>query len=271
MKDIIHIGLVKETKNKEEVKKIMKRKEETKILNTLIAGVLGNFFLHFYNSIPSGVERQYKFRFIYLCCYLKHDDNRLVYKKDNGRYELIKEVELMQLLKLKSSEYYKTRKVLIENKLIKIDAENNIHINNNISIVGKVNKCNNNYTRTFKDGIKDLYENASIKEHKRLALFIELMPYIHYDYNIVCKNPNCELWENVDPFSIKELTELFNNYTNKNSTTFKKQLLNTFVGGNPIIAIVEKYNKKFLTINPAIYYNGNKLDTLESLIGIFKI
>ena len=52
-------------------------------------------------------------------------------KQSNGLYRLIKEYELMDLLKLNKTEYFKTKKELIQKDLIYIEKENkSIHINN---------------------------------------------------------------------------------------------------------------------------------------------
>jgi hypothetical protein len=259
------------TEQLEKNKKGMEIRKEITEFEQAIKETLGNFYFNFYNRISSEVERQYKFRFLYLCCFLKHDDNRLV-NKINNKYILIKEGELMKLLKLSEREYYRTRKALIDNKLITIDKDKNIHINSYISKVGAIPTRNKSeYTRVFKEGIKDLYNNCSVRDHKKVALFIELLPYIHFQYNIVCKNTTCELMEDIEPYTLKELTDKLKIYQNKNTTSLKKQLLNINIKNRKAMLMIEDYERKFFVVNPEIYYRGTNISSLNYLINLFKI
>lgn len=245
------------------------KKQKTEFEESLINS-LGHFYFNFYKRLPN-ISKQYIFRFIYLCTYLKYGDNRLMQRVKQNKYELIKVGNLMDLLQLGKTEYNKTKKELVNNNLITINEDDTISINSKISFIGKVDKHNKQgYTRVFKDAIQELYKNSTPREHKKLALFIELLPFIHYKYNIVCKNPRCELMEDVEPFSIQELKELTKTASN-NITRFKNQLLNIFVNKEKAIMIIEDYNKKFVVVNPRIYYKGNNIDDLTYLINLFKI
>ena len=75
-----------------------------------------------------------------LCCYMKFNDDKMVFKVNNNKYNHIKAIELNDLLKLKRAEYFNTKKALIENGLIKIDADKNIIINDRISFLGELIK-----------------------------------------------------------------------------------------------------------------------------------
>jgi hypothetical protein len=259
------------TEQAEQSKKGIEIRKEISEFEQALKDVLGSFYFNFYNRIPEQVERQYKFRFLYLCCYLKHEDNRLV-NKINNKYILIKEGELMQLLKLSEREYYRTRKSLIDNKLITIDKDKNVHINSFISKVGSIPSRNKaEYTRVFKEGIKELYNNSNARDHKKIALFIELLPYIHFQYNVICKNTTCELMEDIEPYTLKELTEELKIYQNKNTTSLKKQLLNINIKNRKAMLMIEDNEKKFFVVNPEIYYRGTNITSLNYLINLFKI
>ena len=127
----------KEIQKKEEYKKYISAKTD---FQNCINENFGSFYFNFYNSITPTLERQYKFRFIYLCTYLKYNDNRLMYKQQNGLYKLYKENDLMELLRLSERETRNTKKALIENGLIKIDADKNIIVNDKISFLGELTK-----------------------------------------------------------------------------------------------------------------------------------
>jgi len=178
----------------------------------------------------------------------------------------------MELLQLKEREYYNTKKSLIDNQLISIDEDKNIIINDNISFVGKVAKgTKEDYIRIFKESIKELYKQSLPREHKKLGLFIELLPYIHFKYNIICKNPTCNIIEDVDPLSPKEIGEILKEYSNKNNVMVKKKLLSIHIGNKEAVLYVERFNKKFFAVNPLIYYKGKRIEDLSFLIELFKL
>lgn len=227
----------------------------------------GNFFFNFYINIPVKLERQYKFRFIYICTFLTFEDNRLKIKLNN-KFELMNEEQLKKYLNLSEREYYKTKKELIDYNLIKFN-ENNIEVNNKISIVGTINnKTKKEYTRIFKNSIYELYNRSLAREHKRLGLFIDLLPYVHYKFNIICKNPSCELMQDIEVITLKELAGILKY---KNSSELKTQLLNIFVAEEKTMLLVEDFNKRFFIVNPRIYFKGSRTEQLTYLTNLFRI
>lgn len=263
---------VKTAKEEEKIKDIINFTREKSDFENNILHNLGHFYFNFYKKLPSKLDKQYIFRFIYLCTYLKYGDNRLMRKVKQNKYELIKVSDLMDLLKLSRREFFRTKNELESNNLITINEDKTVSMNNKVSFIGKVDKNNKQeYSRIFKEAIQELYNNSTAREHKRLALFIELLPFIHYKYNIICKNPKCELMQDVEPFTIQELRDFTNSYSGKNITRFKNQLLNIFVNNEKAMMMIEDYEKKFLIVNPRIYYKGNNIDDLAYLINLFKI
>ena len=259
----------KEIQKKEEYKKYISAKTD---FQNCINENFGSFYFNFYNSITPTLERQYKFRFIYLCTYLKYNDNRLMYKQQNGLYKLYKENNLMELLRLSERETRNTKKALIENGLIKIDADKNIIINDRISFLGELTKGDKRaYTRIFKDAIQELYNNSLPREHKLLGLLIDLLPLINFKFNIICYNPNCELVEDLQPLSLKDISEYFKLYTGKNITSLKNKLLKIKVNKQDAIMYMERDGMKAFVVNPSIYYKGNNINDLNYLIDLFRI
>lgn len=279
----IHEDIINEISNKiikttaeENVKEVETIKEGIKIrqdiseFEQMIKEYFGNFYFNFYNNIPKDLDDQFKFRFIFLCTYLKYNDDRLVVKQPNGLYRLIKENELIDLLKLSEREVRTTKRVLIDNNLIYIDKKDcSIHINDKISLVGNIQNSNsNNYVKIFKNTIRDLYNQSKPREHKKIALLINLLPFVHFQYNIICKNPSCDLIENIRPYTVKELMNMFKM---TNITGFKKRLLGIKCNNKKVAMIFEDFDKTMIAINPSIFYRGTRKEALNYLIGLFGI
>lgn len=268
-KEIIRENALINSEHKKQSIEGIKIRKCTEEFENEIRERFGNFYFNFYKNIPPNLERQYKFRFIYLCTYLRYEDNRLAYKQENRLYKLIKDDTLMEFLKLSKTDYYRTKNALIEHNLIKIDKDKNIHINNNISFVGKVSEYNNQeYSRVFKETIQELYKKSLPREHKKLGLLIELLPFIHMQYNILCENPTCDLLEDIKPLSIRDVTSKFEF---SNVTTLKKQLLNIRAKNKKAIMIFEDYDKQMIAVNPSVFYRGTKQEYLQYLIDLFNI
>lgn len=271
-KEIISKEAEQNAKDNIKIENYKKYIKEKSTFQQAIYEKLGSFYFNFYNSIPCKLDRQYKFRFLFLCTYLKYGDDRLQYKQENRIYKIFNEGDLMKLLKLKKTEYSKTKKELLNSNLISIDKDSHIHINNNISTVGAISKYNQrDYTRVFKDTVRELYNKSEPRQHKQLGLFIDLLPYIHFKFNIICKNPTCELMEDIQPLTPKELAEDLKLYTGKNVSSFKRKLLSIHIGDKEGMLFVERFNKKFFVVNPLIYYKGTKIEDLNYLIELFKI
>ena len=58
--------------------------------------------------------------------------------------------------------------------------------------------------RMMELGVKEIYENAKPIEHKRLSLFIKILPYVNYNYNIICFNPEEGNKDEIRPMDLKD-------------------------------------------------------------------
>lgn len=236
--------------------------------NNLI-GLYGKFYFSFYKLLPD-IGKQYLFRFIYLCTYLKYNDNKLMINKNN-KYIPLYEQDLQDILKLSTREYQYTKKALIDNKLIYIDKEKIVCINNNIAIRGNIGNTKKDYIRIFNNSIQDIYNKSLPKEHKRLYLFIELLPYVNYNLNVLCFNPEETTPELIKPLTLEDMTKILNMYKGNNKYKLQKLLLNTFVNNTKVMMINKDYKKEFYIINPCIYYKGNKIENINYLNNLFRV
>lgn len=234
-----------------------------------ITGLYGKFYFSFYTNLPD-IAKQYLFRFIYLSTFLKYNDDRLMIKEEKERYKLIYEYELQDILKLSTREYQYTKKALIENKLIRIEDDKTIHINNELSINGDIGNTKKDYIRIFNSAIQNIYKNSVAKDHKKLFILIELLPYINYNLNVLCFNPEETQPELIDPLTLDDIANILDMYKN-NKSKLKTLLLNIFVDGKKAMMINKDYKQEFFMVNPCIYYKGNKSDDIDFLDKLFRV
>lgn len=256
-------GVIDSQTKKEIIKDIMEMKEEQTDFHKRLLDTYGSFYFNFYKRLS--IEGQFLFRFIYLCSFMNYD-NYL----SNGR-RLLRESDLQDMLLLGKSEYYKTKDYLLEKDLISIDADGLISINSKYCKKGKINKTKVvEVIRMFNNSIQELYQKALPREHKKLAILLDILPYINYKYNIICYNPTEENIELIKPIKMPDLCEMLG-YDRSNSSRIKKQLFSLRVNGEKVIGLWQVENTDALLVNPRVYYKGGEdsgLDYLEALFSI---
>ena len=272
VKNTITDLVVMEDQTKKQIEEFEKRSDiidkiqSQNEFQSYVKEVCGSFYFNFYGDLLDKIEPQYLTRFLYLCTHLDYE-GRLV-KRVGKRNVVIDESELGFVLRLSRTETHNTKNVLIKNDLIKIE-RGIIYINSKFCKKGGVIKgCKVERSRMFDDTIKELYESCKKTEHKKLALLFRLLPYVNLRWNVICKNPTEEIFEEIEPYDVKELMTLLNQ---SNITRFKRSLLDLTVKDELAMCINTNKYGDLLTINPKVYYKGVNLEELKYLIGLFSI
>lgn len=221
----------------------------------------GSFYFNFYDNIINKLDFKNITRLLYLCSYMDYN-NRLVMKITEFKHIPMTNKDLIRILNLSEKEFYRTKKELVEQNIL-IEKEGVFYINESICKRGAiVDNKKDNKIRNFDNAIKELYRNSVPKEHKFLALIYKILPYINYNHNIVCKNPTEENKEFIEPFTIKEISEMFGY---KNQTVFKNNLLKLKVNGEPVVILTFIANTSMILINPKVYYKGNEKNEVKNI------
>lgn len=255
-----------EEQNKQEtVKKHVKNFSE---IAELIRSFGGFYFSCYKNLLKLKLDKQYMFRFMYLCTLMNYE-NKVEFGNAKGDNVLALEKDLQEILKLSERECRNTKKELIKNKLIIINDDKTISINNKYAVKGDIDKRKlKGSVRAMEQGIQELYNKAKATEHKKLGLLIELLPYVNFTHNVLCNNPNETDIGKVDPLNLTEVMQLAEY---KNLNRFKKDLLNLTVNDELVAKITETKHGKFIYINPRIFYKGNNVADLKATVNEFII
>ena len=251
-----------------EISKKIKNRNE---LQNCIINKLGHFYFNFYRPLLKlKIERQYIFRFIFLCTYLNYN-NKLEFGNGLGDSNLLLEKDLAEVLKLSVNETIRTKKVLKDNKLISINTDSTISINKKYYIKGDVSKPKvKGSVRIMEQGIQELYLKAKATEHKRLALLIELLPYVNFHHNILCFNPEEENVEEIKPLKMSDICEILG-YDKTKSTRLKRDLFAIKVNGELTVGAFETEVGRRFYINPKVYYKGTNYNNLIALVNMFRV
>lgn len=237
---------------------VTKKKNDSEISN-YINEILGSFNHLYYNNL---IDKEYIFRFIYLCTYINYKgyvelgqakkQNKLATKKD--LFEIFNN--------LSRREIYNTINYFTENELIVEEIDGYIKINDKIINKGKL-RSKKNVTRIFNETVQELYSSATPKEHKKLSLLIKILPFINFHYNVLCTNPEEENVKLIKQINLTELASLLGYSTTQR---LKKDLFDLKVKDENVIMINLQSNKNMIYVNPRIYYKGNNVNYLNSLI-----
>ena len=127
--------------------------------------------------------------------------------------------------------------------------------------------------RNFDEAIRILYRKSKPIEHKSLAILIKILPYINFQHNVLCKNPEATLLQEVEPMTMKELC-IEINYDARNSSRLQKKLYALRVNEEKVIGTWEDDDKKLIVVNPSVYYKGADFgygsEDVKALHNLFK-
>lgn len=275
----IKAGLMKESAQAEARKQqgntIRKSKDEFAVF---IDEKFGSFFFNKYKKtldkfiVDGKYESAMAFRFLYLCTYMDYDNKLRFGCNFRGKERaFMVEKDLQEVLGLSERETRNTKKFLLGLGVLKMDSEGVLFVDKMYSKKGQITESfNRESTRVFDGAIRKLYEESKAIEHKKLGLFIKLIPYINFKFNILCFNPKEEVEKLIKPMNMKEVCEIVG-YNKTQSSRLKKDLFNIKVNGKYAIGLFETGAGTSLVINPSIFYAGNNIEELKWLNSIFRI
>lgn len=213
-------------------------------------------------------------RIIYLATYMDYTQKGLIVlqpKSKDGKFLQIEPMtkKVMQTtLNLGDTAFKKFLKDMKDNSLI-YEVDKKYYINTDYFIKGEVeniDKAKQNYCRLFIDTIRNLYEGCKSTKHKVLSNAFQLIPYIHYEHNIICHNPN-EVTETPKALTLNEICELLK-IDSTNSSKLAKQLYEFKVTANGVeyhlfsyVILNAQYD--YFVVNPLVIYSGNSLDSIN--------
>lgn len=243
--------------NFDQYQKNMAKKAKWSDYKKLIDSNCGGFHFYFYNqglsTLP--IKESIKSRFLYLCTYscFTSKGSYLSYDKNGVR---IKKEDVITLLHLSDREAKETIKTLIEVNLLYED-RGYLKVNSLFVFKGTLSEDQQQkeFTRLFSNGIRELYLNCEPKQHKQLYYLFRLLPYTNKKYNVICQNPDEGVAEDVIPFKLSEICEVFG-CSAKNPKRIKNELYKLRVFNQYAIKGIDGVNGMWFKINPRISYAG---------------
>lgn len=216
-------------------------------------------------------------RIIYLATFIDYnnrEENVLVKHSRNNKIEYLTKKDIQSLLKLKERAYYDFMKEVKEKGLL-FEANDKVYLNPNYVNKGENTYKNNEYTRVFIDITRNLYENSTSRQHKHLSYVYQLLPFLHYETNILCKNPDEEDRNKLKKLCFTDICRLLNLSDDSHAVNkLKKDLFKFYITKNDkryyfLSHITIKHGEKqesYYVINPNVIWKGKDIKIAESIL-----
>lgn len=122
------------------------------------------------------------------------------------------------------------------------------------------------YTRLFRQTVRDLYAMYNGKALKQLALIYAVLPFVNFNYNIIAYNPDEMDPEEVRPITVEKLAALLGY---KDAPSLTAALRKLKYDGKAVFGLFETDDRraKKVIINPRVVYagSGKSLDAIRVL------
>ena len=135
--------------------------------------------------------------------------------------------------------------------------------------LGKVKESS--FSKVYTHMIRTLYNMVPAAAHRDLGYVFQLLPFISWEYNILCRNPEEKNLEDVVPLSAEELCcELGYDYNHFSrlrerfrrlvvSVDDRLEAVVNFVSNGPLLADMKVF------VNPRVIYNGTNPEAVRIL------
>lgn len=192
---------------------------------------------------------------------------------DQNRNE-IKRSSLPSIWDVHRSRIGETYDNLIETGCISIRDSGQIVVNTNLFKYGRMEEDimkNETYTRMFNEKLLGLYHNTSKKGRKQIGMMIRLLPHINYRYNVLCKNPETHIKEEIEPLGWMDICEILGKEAEDTVTRTKNTLMKLKIDKFDVLGQFSTGTGYHIVINPKVYYAGNNLEDIKHLYTMFNM
>lgn len=189
--------------------------------------------------------------------YVGYKTGRLEYDNGNpiGRQKLS---DLVGLSERKFRDFYSA--LLSENIIQEVGEE--IYVNPSVFYRGSLDDVDFDlgdyrHTRLYRKTVRELYHRYRGRELRQLAIVYAILPFLNYNTNIVCFNPQEQNQDALKPLYLEKLAALLGY---KDVTKFKRALNALELNGKPVFTFTEDpfdRRKKRIVVNPRVVFAGN--------------
>lgn len=64
------------------------------------------------------------------------------------------------------------------------------------------------YQKLYVAALRELYEKIPTTQHKRLGYALKMLPYVNFEYNVLCHTPTEKVYDEIRPMTVSEFCEI---------------------------------------------------------------
>lgn len=219
----------------------------------------GIFVWLLYNTnqvLDWGIKDEDIAKLIFISTYMNYD-NRLMSSPDR----VMNDRSMRELLKVSDRTFERFIKSITDANILFIDNKGCYCLNEELFLRGKLENKDYDHSvsimKLYANGIRKLYQNAKIYDHRLLAYLFRAIPFVNINYNMLCHNPEQSVLKLIKPMLFSEFCEKIG-YSTDNERRLKNKLKKLRIDGSPVFNFVENDDGRFCYINPYVYYGGNQ-------------
>lgn len=128
------------------------------------------------------------------------------------------------------------------------------------------------YQKAYVKTIRQLYRSLDQSKHKHLGYVFQMLPYVHIEYNILCRNITERCIEDIDHISATEFCHMIGYDVSALSRLKAIYRGIRFAVGDkvePFCAFVDVGSTTRIVVNPHILYSGRNPGKVEALGAFF--
>lgn len=236
----------------------------------------GGFIFAFFKQSSAISERfpsltkQDAARLMYIATFISWQENRL--QSDNGHTHYTKK-HLEELVSMSRKRFNELFKRLKNENIIHEKETGELFINPSVFYRGELSAHDYDigdlqYTRLFKQTVRDLYKQFGGRTLGQLANIYTVLPFLNFQTNIICFNPNETSEDLIKPMPISELADILEY---KDITKLTTALNRIKVDGKPVFAFVDNPHdrrERRVIVNPRVVFAGNG-ESLKAVKAMF--
>lgn len=260
----VPVGTTVRTPEQQKAYKEFKAHEAKTFFRRKMMDELGYFYFVLCEHKLGKLSAETAARLIYLCTYLDYNKNFMLTQRQH-----MKKSDLQEVLGLSTGTTFKFWKEVNPQYIIE-DVDGLKLISDDITR-GTITDSKKSYQRFYIDAIRKVYLETKPTRHRHLGYVYQVLPFINFEYNIICWNPEEKVLDNIKPLTVAE----FCGFIGYNAGDYKK-LLKLY---RQITFEINNQREYFLTfvmneadaehirifVNPRIIYSGSDYKKVEVL------
>lgn len=264
----------KERWRKEQEEKALKKEERAwrKEQRHLTRSAGGRFYFLLSDGQYKDISPANMARLVYLATFLHIEDGNRLYCTARTPMHKSDLEEVLHLSQASVSRFWAE----VSEKYLTVGSDGVLVLSSEFFNCGKTPKdwYGREFQTVYSEFVRDLYQRASSSQHKRLGFIFQLLPFVNFEWNVLCWNPEEPDLDKVRCMTISEFCDQIGydrgqcNRLAREYSSLKFKVGNGFEALCSFVTHKPGLTRAKMFINPRILYKGSHPDDVR-ILGAF--